>query len=314
MIRPFRFGQLAMLPPPDRAAWIEQVQRAEALGYSTIQVTDHTDRTPMAPLVALAAAAQVSTTLRLGTLVLANDFRQPAVLAKEVATLDLLSDGRVELGMGAGWLQTDYDQAGIELLRPGLRIDRLTETLDVLDGFATGAPTTYRGTHYSVTDLPSVPPPVQRPRVPLLVGGGGRRVLTIAAQRADIVGVNLMNAEGFTGTGATRSALEDATDAKIALVRKVAAAAGRDPELHLVAYWAEIADDVEAAVDRQIQKTGMPISPAEVVTSPHCLIGPLGAVRERLHELRERWGITYISIHDRNADGCTALVETMTGR
>lgn len=314
MIRPFRFGQLAMLAPPDRSAWVDQVRRAEALGYSTIQVTDHTDRTPLAPLIALAAAAEVSSTLRLGTLVLANDFRQPAVLAKEVATLDLLSDGRVELGMGAGWLQTDYDQAGIELLRPGLRIDRLTETLDILERFGTGAPTTYRGTHYSVTELPAVPTPLQRPRIPLLVGGGGRRVLTIAAQRADIVGVNLMNAEGISGRAATRSAFEDATDAKIALVRKVAADAGRDPELHLIAYWAEVADDVDAAVERQVKKAGLPITTNEVMTSPHCLIGPLGALRERLHELRERWGISYISIHDRNADGCAALIKAMAGQ
>lgn len=314
MIRPFRFGQLAMLPPRNRLAWVEQVRRAEALGYSTVQVTDHTDRTPMAPLIALAAAAQVSSTLRLGTLVLANDFRQPAVLAKEVATLDMLSDGRVELGMGAGWLQTDYDHAGIQLLRPGLRIDRLTETLDILDGFGTGTPTTYRGTHYSVTDLPSVPTPVQVPHVPLLIGGGGRRILTVAAQRADIVGVNLVNSEGFSGEGATRSALEDATDAKIALVRKIAAESGRDPELHLIAYWAEVADDVEAAVQRQVTKSGLPISTSEVMTSPHCLIGPLGALQERLYELRERWGISYISIHDRNADACNPLITAMAGR
>jgi probable F420-dependent oxidoreductase len=314
MTRPFRFGQLAMLPPTSRAAWTDQVRAAEADGYSSIQVTDHTDRTPMAPLVALAAAAQVSSSLRLGTLVLANDFRHPAFLAKEVATLDLLSDGRVELGLGAGWLQTDYDQAGIELRRPGVRIDRLAETLDILDGFSSGGPTSYRGAHYRVTDLPTVPAAVQRPHVPLLLGGGGRRVLTLAARRADIVGVNLMNAEGFSGSRATRSALERATDEKIAVIREVAAAAGRDPELHLVAYWAEVADDVDAAVERQIKKTGMPITPEEVMTSPHCLIGPLGALKERLAQLRERWGFSYISIHDRNSAGCTALVDVMSGR
>ena len=267
----------------------------------------------MAPLVALSAAAQVSSTLRLGTLVLANDFRRPAVLAKEVATLDLLSDGRAEIGLGAGWLGTDYEQAGVELARPGVRIARLAETVDILRGFQSGAATTYRGAHYAVTGLPSIPPPVQRPHVPLLLGGGGRRILTLAAERADIVSVNFMITEGYTGPKAAKSALDTATDEKIALIREVAAATGRDPELHLVAYWAEVSDDPEAAIARQINKTGIPISPADLVTSPHCLVGPLSYLKERLAELRERWGFSYVSIHDRNAEGCAALVAQMAG-
>ena len=312
MTRPFRFGQLMMLPAKSRAEWLDEVRRVEATGYASLQVTDHTDRTPMAPLIALTAAAQVSSTLRLGTLVLANDFRRPAVLAKEVATLDLLSDGRAEIGLGAGWLQTDYEQAGVDLDRPGVRIERLAETVDILRGFQSGEPTTYRGKHYSVTGLPSVPPPV-RPQVPLLLGGGGRRILTLAAERADVVSVNFMITEGYTGPMAARSGLEAATDEKIALVRTAAAAVGRDPELHLVAYWAEVSDDPEAAIRRQIAKTGIPISPEEVVSSPHCLIGPLSFLKERLAELRERWGFSYVSIHDRNAGGCAELVGAMAG-
>ncbi len=313
MTRPFRFGQLMMLPTLSRAAWLDEVRRVEATGYASVQVTDHTDRTPMAPLVALSAAAQVSSALRLGTLVLANDFRRPAVLAKEIATLDLLSDGRAEIGLGAGWLRTDYDQAGVELVRPGLRIARLAETVDILRGFSSGEATTYQGVHYTVTGLPSVPPPVQRPHVPLLLGGGGRRILTLAAQRADIVSVNFMISEGYTGPRAAQSALDTATDEKIALIREVAAATGRDPELHLVAYWAEVSEDREAAIARQIARTGIPISPEDVVTSPHCLVGPLAYLKDRLAELRERWGFSYVSIHDRNAKGCAELVAAMAG-
>lgn len=240
MTRPFRFGQLAMLPPASRSEWIDTVHRAEDSGYATIQVTDHTDRTPLSPLVALAAAAQVSSTLRLGTLVLANDFREPAVLAKEAATLDLLSDGRFELGLGAGWLSTDYEQTGIELRSPGRRIDRLAEAVEIINSFGTNPRTTFDGRHYTVTDLPAVP---QQPRVPLLLGGGGPRMLRLAACAADIVSVNLMNAEGFIGPASVRSATDDATDAKVELVRSTATAHGRDPELHLIAYWAEVADD-----------------------------------------------------------------------
>jgi probable F420-dependent oxidoreductase len=310
--RPFRFGQLMMLPAKSRAEWFDEVRRVEATGYDSLQVTDHTDRTPMAPLVALSAAAQVSSTLRLGTLVLATDFRRPAVLAKEVATLDLLSDGRAEIGLGAGWLQTDYDQAGIELDRPGVRIARLAETVDILRGFQSGDATTYSGKHYSVTGLPSIPPPV-RPRIPLLLGGGGQRILTLAAERADVVSVNFMITEGYTGPQAAKSGLDTATDEKIALVRAAATAAGRDPELHLVAYWAEVSDDPEAAIRRQIAKTGIPISPEAVVTSPHCLVGPLSFLKDRLAELRERWGFSYVSIHDRNAEGCAELVRSMAG-
>lgn len=310
MTRPFRFGQLMMQPATNRAGWLDEVRRVEATGYASLQVTDHTDRTPIAPLVALSAAAQVSSTLRLGTLVLANDFRHPAVLAKEVATLDLLSDGRAEVGLGAGWLSSDYDQSGIELVRPGLRIERLAETMDILRGFQSGEPTTYLGRHYAVTALPSLPSPV-RPHIPLLLGGGGKRILTLAAQRADIVSVNFMISEGYTGPRAASSGLDAATDEKVALIREVTATAGRDVELHLVAYWAEVSADVQTAVARQIAKTGIPISPEDVVRSPHCLVGPLSFLKERLAELRERWGFSYVSIHDRNAEGCAALVAAM---
>jgi alkanesulfonate monooxygenase SsuD/methylene tetrahydromethanopterin reductase-like flavin-dependent oxidoreductase (luciferase family) len=164
-----------------------------------------------------------------------------------------------------------------------------------------------------VSGLPSVPPPVQRPHVPLLLGGGGRRILTLAAEKADIVSVNFMISEGYTGPRAAQSALGSATDEKVALIRQVAATAGRKPELHLVAYWAEVSEDREAALARQITKTGIPITPDDLVTSPHCLVGPLSYLKERLEELRERWGFSYISIHDRNAAGAAGLVSAMAG-
>jgi hypothetical protein len=123
-----------------------------------------------------------------------------------------------------------------------------------------------------------------------------------------------MITEGYTGPSAARSGLAAATEEKIALIREAASTAGRDPELHLVAYWAEVSEDREAAIERQIAKTGIPISPQDLVTSPHCLVGPLSFLRERLVELRERWGFSYISIHDRNAVGCAPLVAAMAGR
>lgn len=248
-----RFGCLAMTPTRSRQEWLDQARQTEERGFSTLQVSDHFVRTPLAPLVALSAAAQVTSTIRLGTLVLDNDFRHPAVLAKEISTLDQLSDGRVELGLGAGWLDEDYEVSGITMDSPGARINRLAEAVQVLRGAFTGDAVSTKGTHYRADGLRAVPHPVQRPAPPLLLGGGGPRVLRLAARHADIVGINLLNAEGHTGPGSARSAYEDAIDEKVAVVRAAATEAGRDPQLHVIAYWAEVTDEPESAIRHPTQ-------------------------------------------------------------
>ncbi len=195
---------------------------AEELGYSTLLLRDHFVREPfgeqLAPLVALTAAAAVTSTLRVGTLVLDNDYRHPVMLAKEAATLDVVSDGRFELGIGAGWLRDEYASAGLSFDGGGVRVSRLEESLAVLKGLWSGSPVTFSGDHYTVTDLVGFPQPVQRPHPPLLVGAGSRRMLGIAGREADIVGIlpkalpNGTISEDLVGTCAGGHGAEDRLD------------------------------------------------------------------------------------------------------
>src|SRR6185503_9908470 len=167
----------------------EQARKAEALGYSSFFVPDHFIEHDLAPTVALAHIAAVTETLRVGPLVLGNDYKHPVVLAREMATLDLLSEGRLELGIGAGWMTVDYEKAGIPLDRPGVRIERLAESITVLKGLFAPGPFSFEGTHYRVRELDGAPKPVQQP-VPFVIGGGGPKILALAAREADIVGIN----------------------------------------------------------------------------------------------------------------------------
>ena len=160
----------------------EKARKAEALGYSTLFVPDHFVDHPLAPMPAMATAAAVTDTLRVGSLVLANDYKHPVVLAREAATLDLLSAGRLELGLGAGWMTADYEKSGLELDRPGVRIDRLAESITILKGLMADGPFTFHGKHYVVTDLDGEPKPVQQPHPPFIIGGGGPKILAVAAR------------------------------------------------------------------------------------------------------------------------------------
>src|SRR5690242_9042805 len=178
--RRFRFG-VACSKGRSRKEFTELARKAEALGYSTLFVPDHFVEHDLAPTVALAHAAAVTDNLRVGTFVLGNDYKHPVVCAREMATLDLLSDGRLELGIGAGWMTADYEKAGIPLDRPGVRIARLAEAITVLKGLFAEGPFTFEGEHYRVTDLEGMPKPVQRPGPPFLIGGGGRKILGLAA-------------------------------------------------------------------------------------------------------------------------------------
>lgn len=312
--RPFRFGQLAMRPAATRAEWLDRARRAEAGGFATFQVSDHFDRSPAAPLLTLAAVAQATSTIGLGTLVLDNDFRHPAVLAKELATLDVLCDGRLEVGIGAGWMAADYRVSGIPLEPAGRRIDKLAESLAILTGVLTGPdPVTVTGEHFAVRELRSTPAP-RRARTPLLVGGGRPRVLSLAARTADIVSVNFDVGEGHVGPRAARSASTAATDEKLGWVH--AAAEGRPvfPELHLVAYWSQVTDHPEEVAAARIAAIGLPVTPQELLASPHCLIGPRALLVERLAELRERWGFSYVTFYDSDADSLAPVVAELTGR
>ena len=196
----------------------------------------------LAPMPAIAMAAAHTTTLQIGALVFDNDYKHPAILAKESATIDLLCDGRLELGIGAGWMKTDYDALGLDYDPPAVRVDRFEEALHVIKQCFTGEKFTYHGAHYRVTDYASYPKPVQQ-RVPILVGGGGKRVLSIAAREADIIGINPNLRAGEVGLDATQDALQEQTDRKLDWVREAAGARMADIEIQMRFFVAKVTDD-----------------------------------------------------------------------
>jgi probable F420-dependent oxidoreductase len=309
MTKPFRFGVQAG-GPADAAGWAELARTAEDLGVSVLTVADHLDD-QVAPIAALTAAACATTTLRVGALVFCNDYRHPVVLAKEAATIDMLSEGRFELGLGAGWMTSDYEQSGIPLDTPGERIDRLEESLAIVKGLFADGPVTHEGEHYRIRDLEGTPKPVQRPGPPLLIGGGGKRVLTIAAREADIVGINVNLAGGVIDASVGPNATVDATDEKIAWIREAAGDRFDQLELQVRVHVATITDDREGLA--AVMGPALGLSPDAALASPHALAGTVDQVVEQLQERRERWGISYIGISADALDDMAPVIEHLAG-
>ena len=273
----------------------EKARQAEALGYSTLFVPDHFIDHPLAPMPAMAAAAAVTDTLRVGSLVLGNDYKHPVVLAREAATLDLLSDGRLELGLGAGWMTADYEKAGLELDRPGVRIDRLQESVTILKGLMADEPFTFHGKHYSVTDLDGQPKPVQRPYPPFIIGGGAPKILGLAAREAAIVGVNANLRGGVAiSDDAARSMTGAATDQKIASLREAAGARFDDLEIQSFVGFTTFTDDRSSLAEMMASAFG--VSPAEALETPVVLTGTLEQMIDDLHARRERWDMSYVVV------------------
>lgn len=289
---------------------VEVARRAEDLGYHALTIADHLD-TQVGPLTTLAAAAQATTTLRVGTLVLSNDYRHPIVLAKELASLDQLSEGRLTVGLGAGWAVDDYERAGIAMDRPGVRIDRLVEALDLFDAFFTGEPIHHHGTHYQVDGIVGAPEPVQRPRPPLMIGGGGRRMLSLAAQRADIVAVNVNLAGGHVDATIGPDATAERTDDKIAWIRDAAAARATPPVLQVRQHLAMVTDDVQPIAE--LFGGALGLTPEQAVASPFQLVGTVGQIVEMLQQRRERWGFSDIGLSSEAMDDLAPVVERLAG-
>ncbi|HEX3724160.1 MAG TPA: TIGR03621 family F420-dependent LLM class oxidoreductase [Nitrolancea sp.] len=315
-LRPFRFGVINETTMPV-AAWLKHVQRVEALGYSTFLIRDHF--TPdffgeqLAPLIALTAAAAVTTRLRLGTLVIDNDYRHPVMLAKEAATLDWLSGGRLELGLGAGWLQREYDAAGMPYERAALRIDRLEEAITVLKGLFAGEPFSHVGTHYRIDQLDIYPTPSQRPHPPLLIGGGKRRVLTLAGREADIVSI-------LTTSVATGTVLDDPRERTCASVRQkldwVRAGAGdrfARIELSLIPSLIVTDEPRRRASELIAERQWNGVSIDDVLAMPSFLIGSIDEILERLRRCRDEFGFSYYVVSDEITEQFAPIVAALAG-
>jgi probable F420-dependent oxidoreductase len=297
--------------------WRDSLRRIESLGFDTVAVSDHLTRGwVMEPTAALLAAAEATDRLRVLTLVLANDFRHPVLLHKTAAMVDVLSDGRLELGLGAGWLRSDYEAAGIPYDPPAVRLARLGESLRVIKGLFGPEPLTFRGEHYAVDGLDGLPKPVQTPHPPLLVGGGGRRVLGLAAREADIVSVHCNLRRGELDEGAASDLSAERVEEKVGWVREAAEGAGRsldELELQFTAYLCRVTDAPSAADAAASSFAGMlEADPALVERSPAVLIGTVEECVERLQERRERYGFSYLKLGG-DLDNVAPIVARLAG-
>lgn len=308
--RPFRFGAV-IHGASSKDDWRSQARKIEDLGYSTILAPDHFEMVSIDPTVALMAAAEATSKLRVGSFVFNNDLRHPALLAKAVATLDLLTDGRFEFGLGSGYLPDDYEKTGIPLDPPGVRIERMVEALQVMKGFFSEAPVSFSGKHYTVNGLQGLPKPVQKPHPPLYLGGGGKRILTLAAREADILGFTAILKPGGVGFVMTDVTAE-ATAQKAAWVRE--AAGERYPQLEINSFVFKVAltDRREATAAHMAPYLGL--SAEQILGSPHFLIGTAEQIGEDLLRQREWFGISYYSIlGDENIEALGPVIARLAG-
>lgn len=290
--RPFRFGiQASHASSPKE--WTELAKKIEDSGASTLTVADHFDD-QFAPFIALMAAAQATTTLRLGTVVVCNDYRHPALLAKEAATLDLLSEGRFELGMGAGWMASDYQQTGLTLDRPGVRIERLGEAIRLVKALFGPAPVSFAGKHYQIDGLTNSPTPAQQPHPPIMVGGGGEKILRLAAQEADIIALNIDLRSGAIDANAGPSATSAATTQKLDWIKDTAGSRFEQLELQVRVHLAQVTDDRQYMAE--VLGPAFGLSPEAALATPHALVGTTNQIVEQLERQRELWGISYIGL------------------
>ena len=307
--RPFRFAA-QLSGATDARSWVDQARKAEDLGFSTLLMPDHFGD-QLAPVPAMMAAAAAST-LRVGALVFDNDYRHPLVLAKEAATIDLLSGGRLELGLGAGWMRSDYDESGISYDDPAVRVDRFEEGLAVITGLleSEGA-FSFSGEHYTVTEHTATPRPAQRPRPPLIIGGGGKRVLGIAGRHAEIVSINVNLRAGTAGPEAATNATPDATRQKIGWVKEAAGARFEQIELNTLIGFVMVTDDAQSVIDAMAPALG--IDPDEARHIPLALIGTLDEMAEELEWRRREYGISYFSVESDAWETLAPVVGRLAG-
>jgi probable F420-dependent oxidoreductase len=306
-MRPFRFSVMAG-SALDAAAWVRMARRAEELGYDAFMVPDHLGR-QFAPIAALATVAAATTRIRIAPFVFANDFRHPLILAGEAATLDVLSGGRLIMGMGAGWRVTDYRQLGLPYDEPRVRVDRLFESVGIVKRLMSGEVVTHAGTHYHLDRARLAPLPIQRPRPPFLIGGGGPRMLRFAAREAEIVGLlPQFNAAGRPIVG---QSTEGATAAKAALIREAAGDRMDSIDVNALVFYAGLVGGREGvlASARNAAFAGA----VALIGTPYVLHGTPGRVRDILLRRREAWGLNSYTFGGGSMEAMAPIVEGLAG-
>lgn len=308
-MHPFRFA-VQYGGAATGAEYRATVRKIEDLGFSSVFCPDHFDG-QWSPTVATAVAAEATSTLKVGTLVYDVDYRHPLVLAKEVASLDLASEGRVEFGIGAGWLQTDYDMAGIAYDRPGIRIDRMLEAVSVVRGLWGEQPFTMDGEHYQITSADGLPKPHTPGGPPVIIGGGSKRVLSEAARHADIVGMTASLHAGAIGAEAAQSALGERFAERRRWIEDAAGERFAELELQLHTFMVIVTEGADELFEQMAPGFGLTAEQAKTV--PMVLAGTENDICEQLHHHRETYGTSYIVIHDGEIDAMAPIVARLAG-
>ncbi|MFJ9707226.1 TIGR03621 family F420-dependent LLM class oxidoreductase [Streptomyces sp. NPDC101234] len=323
--RPFRFAvQTTTATSADE--WRTLARRVEDLGYSTLFLADHyigpgpvSSRTllrpqHLAPIAAMAAAAAWTSTLRIGCRVFCIDYHVPAALAKEAATIDLLSDGRLEFGIGAGTNQGEYEAMGVPFLDAPQRVSKLEEVITLVKAHWSGEPIDVEGAHVNVTGYTGLPLPVQRPRPRILIGGSKKRVLSLAAREADIVSLANVGWHPLNDAGLTP--MQEA-QRRFATVREAAGARLPELELESSPYLVAVTDDVDGTLIRwsTALRDALPETRPEALRNhPNVLAGSPAEMSDRLHERRETTGVNYITVPRRQIDAFAPVVAELSGR
>jgi probable F420-dependent oxidoreductase len=309
MPTPFRFA-VQTSSASSGPEWRALARQVEDLGYSTLFIPDHFGD-QWGPLVAMTIAAETTSRLNVGTLVFDNDYRHPVVLAKEIATLDLASEGRVEFGLGAGWMVSDYDESGIPLERPGVRIDRMVESLRVMKALWSDGKADLDGRHYTIRNAQGTPRPASTPRPKIIIGGGGQRVLSIAAREADIVGVNPSLASGAIGAAVAQSAKAERFRERVDWVRAAAGDRFDDLELQLNTFMVNITDDRRGVAE--MLAGGFGLTTDEALEVPLAFVGSVDDICDQLRERREVYGFSYIVVHQGEIEPFAEVVARLAG-
>jgi probable F420-dependent oxidoreductase len=306
---PFRFAlQVSNAASPD--AWKALARKTEDLGYSTLYIPDHLED-QWAPMIALTVTAEATSTLRVGTLVLDNDFRHPVILAKEAATLDLVTGGRFEFGLGAGWMTTDYAQSGIPMEPAAVRVAKLAESLEIMRSMWTTGRATLAGEFYTVTEAVGSPQPVTPGGPPIVIGGGSKRILTLAGQYADIVSIVPSLAAGVMGPDmATGAVIEKYAD-RVGWARAAAGDRAGDLEFQC---WTAVVQVVPNA--RELFETMAPVfglTPDQLEAAPIALVGTVEEITETLQKRREELGFSYIVVHEGEMEALAPVIAALAG-
>lgn len=313
---PFRFGVISE-HLTSAEAWVATARQVEQLGYSTLFIRDHFIPEPFgdqfAPMIALMAAADATKTLRVGSLVLDNDYRHPVIVAKEAATLDVLSHGRFELGLGAGWAKAEYQQAGISFDSPGMRVSRLEEAVRVIKGLFADEPLTFSGDYYDIDQLNGYPKPIQRPYLPILIGASGKRMLALAAREANTIGIqNSDFSTGFEIDDPLKRSPEAMTK-KLQWIRQVAGDRFDQVELNMVIAPILASDRRQGAEQCARRRGWKTIRPEDVLAMPSIFIGSVEQIIEQMEERRERYGFSYYIVADAAMETFAPIVAHLAG-